>query len=82
MAVSQDELVESMYEIVRESMGKRNIKPNELVREALARYPAGACAKDDCKRALRELIDSGRCVYAYYGESCVTLPHKEGAAND
>jgi hypothetical protein len=26
------------------------------------------------------LIDSGRCVYSYFGESYVTLPHKEAAA--
>jgi hypothetical protein len=34
-----------------------------------------------CKKAIRELIESGRCVYTYFGGSYVELPHKEGAEN-
>jgi hypothetical protein len=33
-----------------------------------------------CKEAIRLLMDSGRCVYTYFGGSYVELPHKEGAA--
>ena len=82
MPIPREELAEAMYATVAESMGKRNLKPNELIRETIARYPAGSCTKDDCKQALRLLIDAGRCVYAFYGESYVTLPHVEGAANE
>ena len=38
--------------------------------------------KNDIKFAIKELIDSGRCVYTYFGGSFLELPHKEGAAND
>ena len=30
---------------------------------------------------LRTLMDSGRCVYTYFGGSFIELPHKEGAEN-
>jgi len=82
MPIPPQELAETMYSTVAESMGKRNLKPNELIKETIARFPAGAVTKDDCKQALRLLIDSGRCVYSFYGESYVTLPHREGAANE
>ena len=82
MPIAPEELAETMYATVAESMGKRNLKPNELIKETVGRYPPGACTKDDCKHALRLLIDSGRCVYSFYGESYVTLPHREGAANE
>jgi hypothetical protein len=30
--------------------------------------------KKTCKEAIRQLIDSGRCIYSYVGGSYVTLP--------
>ena len=41
---------------------------------------SGSCTREDCKQALRLLIDSERCVYSYFGGSYIELPHKEGAA--
>jgi hypothetical protein len=35
-------------------------------------------SKDDCKKAIRSLIDSGRCIYSYLGGSYIQLPPKEG----
>jgi hypothetical protein len=35
-----------------------------------------------CKAAIKELINSGRCVYTYFGGSYVEIPHKEGSANE
>jgi len=34
-----------------------------------------------CKTAIKELINSGRCVYTYFGGSYIELPHHEGAEN-
>ena len=31
--------------------------------------------------AIRELMESGRCVYTYFGGSFIEIPHKEGAEN-
>ncbi len=80
MAVPTDELAEAMYQMVAECQGKKNLKPADLIKAMIARYGEANCSKNDCKQALRTLIDSERCVYSYFGESYVTLPHKEGAA--
>ena len=36
------------------------------------------CDKKSCKAAIRQLIDSGRCIYSYVGGSYVTLPEGSG----
>jgi hypothetical protein len=77
---STEELAEVMYAMVAESVGKRNLKPADLIKAMVARYGEASCSKNDGKAALRVLIDSERCVYSYFGESYVTLPHKEAAA--
>ena len=46
----------------------------------IAKYGDDQVSKKDCKLAIRELMDSGRTVYSYFGGSYVTLPKKEGAA--
>jgi hypothetical protein len=61
-------------------MGKKNLKATDLTKAMIAKHGEAECSKDDCKQAIRQLIDSGRCVYSYFGGSFITLPHKEGAA--
>jgi hypothetical protein len=80
MAVSIEELAEDMYKMVAETMGKKNLKATDLIKEMIAKYGEDACDKKMCKEAIRTLMDSGRCVYSYFGGSFITLPHKEGAA--
>ena len=82
MAVPIEPIAEDMFTLVSESMGKRNLKAMDLTKAMIAKHGEGECSKDDCKQAIRQLIDSGRCVYSYFGGSFVTLPHKEGAAPD
>jgi hypothetical protein len=82
MAVSIDELAEAMYTMVADTMGKKNLKATDLIKEMIAKYGEDNCDKKMCKEAIRTLMDSGRCVYSYFGGSYITLPHKEGAAPD
>ncbi len=82
MAVSIEELAEDMYKMVADTMGKKNLKATDLIKEMIAKYGADNCDKKMCKEAIRTLMDSGRCVYSYFGGSYITLPHKEGAAPD
>jgi hypothetical protein len=82
MAVSIDELAEAMYKMVADTMGKKNLKATDLIKEMIAKYGEDNCDKKMCKEAIRTLMDSGRCVYSYFGGSYITLPHKEGAAPD
>ena len=82
MAVQIETLAEEMYQMVAECQGKKNLKATDLTKSMIAKHGATECSKDDCKHAIRQLIDSGRCVYSYFGGSFITLPHKEGAAPD
>jgi hypothetical protein len=78
-SISIEALAEDIYRLVAESAGKKNLKAGDLTKAMIARH-GDACTKDDCKQALRLLIDSERCVYSYFGGSYIELPHKEGAA--
>jgi hypothetical protein len=80
MSVAIETLAEEMFQMVTESQGKRNLKAMDLTKAMIAKHGDAECSKDDCKHAIRQLIDSGRCVYSYFGGSFITLPHKEGAA--
>ena len=78
-AISADLLADEMYQMIAQYAGKRNLKAGDLTKEMIARHGEAACSKDDCKHAIRLLIDSGRCVYSYLGGSYIQLPPKEGS---
>ena len=67
MSVSVEQVAESMFEMVKEYHGKRNLK-------ALEKYGDEGCDKKLCKQAIRTLMDTGRCVYNYVGGSYIALP--------
>ena len=79
MPVTTEALADEMYALIAEYAGKRNLKAGDLTKEMVARHGEGVCSKDDCKLAIRALIDSGRCVYSYLGGSYIQLPPKEGS---
>jgi len=79
MPVRVEALADEMYSMISEYAGKRNLKAGDLTKEMIHRHGEEACSKDDCKHAIRMLIDSGRCVYSYLGGSYIQLPPKEGA---
>jgi hypothetical protein len=80
MSVPVETIAEEMFKMVTEYQGKKNLKALDLTKAMIAKYGDAECSKDDCKHAIRLLMDSGRCVYSYFGGSFITLPHKEGAA--
>ncbi len=75
MPVTTEALADEMYAMISEYAGKRNLKAGDLTKEMVARHPE--IGKDDCRLAIRSLIDSGRCVYSYLGGSYIQLPPKE-----
>jgi hypothetical protein len=79
-AATVEELTEAMYRMVQEATGVKKLKPTDLTKAMLEHFGPGRCTKEACKEALRRLMDSGRCVYTYYGGSFVELPPKEGTA--
>jgi hypothetical protein len=75
MTITVETLADEMYSMIAEYAGKRNLKAGDLTKEMIARHDE--VNKDDCKQAIRILIDSGRCVYCYLGGSYIQLPPKE-----
>jgi hypothetical protein len=76
-AVSVEQIAEAMYAMVVECAGKKNLKAGDLTKAMIAKFGEQACGKEDCKHAIRMLIDSGRCIYSYLGGSYIQLPVKE-----
>lgn len=81
MAKSVDEVAEAMFTMVKEAQGVKKLKPMDLTKTVMQMFP-DEVDKKQCKEAIKQLINSGRCVYTYYGGSFIELPHREGAAND
>jgi hypothetical protein len=73
-----DEIANAMYDMVKEYDGKKNLKAGDLTKAMIAKYGDANCTKDNCRLAIRTLMDTGRCVYAYLGGSYIQIP-KEGA---
>lgn len=76
-AVSIETIAEEMYSLVAECAGKKNLKAGDLIKAVTAKHGEAACSKEDCKKAIRILIESGRCIYSYLGGSYIQLPPKE-----
>ena len=82
MAVTPEEVADAMYEMVKEYQGKKKFKAGDLTKAMIQKFGDDECDKKLCKAAIKELINSGKCVYTYFGGSYVEIPHKEAAAND
>lgn len=78
--ISIDQIADEMYQLVAESAGQKKLKSTDLTKAMTSKY-GDKVSKQDCKDAIKQLIDSGRCVYGYFGGSSIELPHKEGSAN-
>jgi hypothetical protein len=64
--ISVENIAQEMYQLLAEAAGKRNLNANDLVKLMAAKFGA-ACTKDECKKAIRQLIESGKCVYCFLG---------------
>ena len=65
-----------MYELVESTYGKKDLKPMDITKEMIDQFGEDEVDKKMCKKAIRVLIDSGRCIYKYAGGSFVTLPER------
>jgi len=82
MAKTVEEVAEAMYNMVKEAQGIKQLKPMDLNKAMIQLYGGEGVDKKMCKEAIKILINSGRCIYTYFGGSYIELPHKEGAANE
>jgi len=75
-----EEVAEAMYKMVKGSMGQKKWKATDLTKAVVELF-GDRCDKALAKLAIRELVESGKCVYTYFGGSFIEIPHKEGAEN-
>jgi hypothetical protein len=78
--VKVDEVSDAMFKMIKESMGQKKWKATDLTKAVLELY-GDRCDKTIAKSAIRDLIESGKCVYTYFGGSFIEIPHREGAEN-
>ena len=81
MAKTVDEIAEAMFKLVKDAQGVKKLKAMDLTKSMIGLY-GDEVDKKLCKEAIKQLINSGRCVYTYFGGSYVELPHREASAND
>lgn len=72
-----DQVAEAMLELVTVTKGKKNLKAMDLTKAMIEKFGDDGVDKKMCKLAIRSLIDSGKCVYSYFGGSYITLPEAE-----
>ena len=80
MAVTPEQIADAMFEMVSEYQGRKKFKAGDLTKAMIQKFAAEGVDKKQCKLGIRTLMDSGRCVYTYFGGSFIEIPHKEGAA--
>ena len=71
-----------MFKMVERDAGQKKYKPSDLTKAMHGAVRRRGWTRRLCKDAIRELVDSGRLVYTYFGGTYLEVPHREGAAND
>ncbi len=72
--VTVDQVAQAMFDLVKSVHGKKNLKAMDLIKAMVEQFGEDNVDKGLCKQAIRQLIDSGRCIYSYVGGSYITLP--------
>ena len=72
-----EQVAEAMYLVIADAQGVRKLKPTDVMKIVIERFGVDRCGKDLCKEAIRQLVDSGRCIYTYFGGSYIELPRRE-----
>jgi hypothetical protein len=75
--MSVDELAEAMFRMISDAQGVRKLKPTDVSKGMIEHFGSDRCSKELCKEAIRQLVDSGRCIYTYFGGSYIELPQQE-----
>lgn len=78
--MTKEQVADAMYKMVKDAQGVKQLKPMDLIKAMVKMYGEQGVDKKICKEAIKELVNSGRCVYTYFGGSFIELPHVEGAA--
>ena len=74
------DICENRNDTLKDARSIDDLKPMDVIKAMIEQFGEDACDKKTCKKAIRELIDSGRCIYSYVGGSYITLPEGGGSA--
>jgi hypothetical protein len=74
MSATADQVADAMFELVKEYQGKKNLKALDLIKAMIKKFGEDEVDKKLCKKAIRSLMDTGRCTYSYVGGSYIVLP--------
>jgi len=75
--VTTDEVADAMFRMISDAAGVRKLKPMDVTKAMVERFGAERCSKETCKEAIRQLVDSGRCIYTYFGGSYIEIPRPD-----
>ena len=80
--ISVEKIADEMYAILAEAAGKKNLNANDLIKLMQAKF-GPTCSKDECKKAIRILIESQKCVYCFLGGvNYIQVAKKDAAAGN
>ncbi len=71
---SIEEIADAMYKMVKDATGQKKLKPTDLTKAMIELY---GIDKKTCKTVIRNLVESSRLVYTYFGGSYLEIPKKE-----
>jgi hypothetical protein len=75
--VPLEELADAMFKQIEAAQGLKKLKPGDVQKMMLEMY-GDRVDKKLCKKAIRSLIESQRCVYTYFGGSYIEVTPPEG----
>ncbi len=82
MAATPEQVADAMFELIEQYRGKKKYKAGDLTKAMIQKFGGEECDKKLCKAAIRTLMDSGRCIYTYFGGSYIEIPPDEDANGD
>lgn len=71
--MEKEEVAKKIYELVEKSVGKKKLKSSDIQKTISTET---GVTRDEVKAALRDLVDSGKLIYTYFGGSFVEIPPK------
>ncbi|MDA3843421.1 MAG: hypothetical protein PF588_03510 [Candidatus Kapabacteria bacterium] len=77
-----EEVRDAMYKMVSGSAGQKKWKATDLHKACIELFGDDYNKRKEGKEAIKELVNSGKLVYTYFGGSFIEVPRVEGAAND
>ena len=75
-----EQVADAIFKMVKDAAGVKKYKAMDLQKAMMEIFP-DRVDKQLFKASIKQLIDSGRLVYTYFGGSYIEVPHVEGAAN-